>query len=136
MKKYLIVIMLTLVMLVSGCFSAEAESGLLHGKVLITPTSSVEQSDTGSSLSCNFYDIRKILIYDESGEKLLHTVDIECNTEEQYARYSVELEPGVYTVDINNIGVDFSDDVPKTIEIISGVTTRLDIVIDTGIRWY
>jgi hypothetical protein len=136
MKKYLMVFLLTLVILVSGCFGNEAEAGLLQGKVLITPTSSVEQSDTGSTLSCGFYDIRKILIYDESGEELLFTVDIDCNANEQYARYQIELEPGVYRVDINSIGIDYSDDVPKTVEVISGTTTRLDIIIDTGIRWY
>jgi hypothetical protein len=136
MKKYLMVFLLTLVILFSGCFGNEAEAGLLQGNVLITPTSSVEQSDTGSTLSCGFYDIRKILIYDESGEELLFTVDIDCNANEQYARYQIELEPGVYRVDINSIGIDYSDDVPKTVEVISGTTTILDIIIDTGIRWY
>ena len=76
------------------------------------------------------------MIYDKSGEELIYTVDIECNADEQYARYRVELKPGVYMVDINHIGIDYSSDVPKIIEVISGVTTRLDINIDTGIRWY
>ena len=35
-------------------------------------------------------------------------------------------------VDINRIGVDSSSDIPKQIEIQSGITVRLDI--DTGIR--
>jgi len=74
------------------------------------------------------------MIYGESGNKLLKQVDIECNAAENYARYRVELEPGVYTVDINHIGIDYSSDVPKQIEIVSGVTVRLDINIDTGIR--
>ena len=48
----------------------------------------------------------------------------------------MELEPGIYMIDINQIGVDYSSDVPKIIEIIPGATTKLDITIYTGIRWY
>ena len=136
MKKCLIFIVITLGIFASGCFSSDVEKGLLQGRVLVTPTSSVEQPGTEGTLVCSFYDIRKIVIYDESGEELIYTVDIECNADEQYARYRVELEPGVYMIDINRIGVDHSRDVPKIIEIISGFTTRLDITIDTGIRWY
>ena len=44
------------------------------------------------------------------------------------------LKPGTYTVDINRIGMDSSDDVPQRVEIQLGITTRLDIDIDTGIR--
>jgi len=64
----------------------------------------------------------------------MYTVDIECNSDEQYARYRVALEPGVYMVDINHTGVDSSGDVPATVEISSGTTFKLDIDIDTGIR--
>ena len=136
MNKYILPILLALGLLTGGCLNSDTEKGLLQGKVLVTPTSSVEQPDTGANLVCSFYSIRKIMIYDESGEELIYSVDIECNADEQYARYMVELEPGIYMVDINHVGVDFSGDVPKIIEIISGVTTRLDITIDTGIRWY
>ena len=130
MNKYILPTLLILVSLLIGCFNSDAEKGFLQGKVLITPTSSV------GTLACSFYDIRKIMIYDKSGEDLIYTVDIECNADEQYARYRVELEPGLYMVDINYISIDYSSDVPKIVEIISGVTKRLDINIDTGIRWY
>jgi hypothetical protein len=46
----------------------------------------------------------------------------------------VELDPGVYRVDINRIGVDSSSDVPEQVEIVAGLTFKLDIDIDTGIR--
>jgi len=74
------------------------------------------------------------MIYDKSGTRLLMQVDIDCNAEENYTRYRVELEPGIYTVDINRIGIDSSYDVPKQVEIKSGITFKLDIEIDTGIR--
>ncbi|MFC1954746.1 hypothetical protein ACFLVZ_02875 [Chloroflexota bacterium] len=44
------------------------------------------------------------------------------------------LEAGIYTVDINHIGMDRSSDVPKEIEIGAGKTIELNIDIDTGIR--
>ncbi|MCJ7604825.1 MAG: carboxypeptidase-like regulatory domain-containing protein [Dehalococcoidales bacterium] len=69
------------------------------------------------------------MVYDEAGEKLVWQVTIDCN-----GRYSVELEPGTYTVDINRLGIDFAKGLPQQVEIESGVTTRLDVDIDTGIR--
>ena len=48
--------------------------------------------------------------------------------------YSIELETGIYIIDINRIGIDSSSDVPLEIEIRPGETVKLDIDIDTGIR--
>ena len=78
---------------------------------------------------CEVYEARKIMVYDKSGNKLIQQVDIDCD-----GRYAVKLSPGTYNVDINRIGIDSSSDVPKRVEINSGLTTRLDIDIDTGIR--
>ena len=131
-----IVLLLTITVLglfVIGC-SGTAENGLLQGNVLIGPISPVEQPGQDTTLRPDVYDARKIMIYNESGNKLLMQVDIECNVEENYTRYRVELEPGIYTVDINRIGVDYSGEVPKQVEIKSGLTFKLDIEIDTGIR--
>jgi hypothetical protein len=129
----LLLILIVFGLLLSGC-SGTGEVGLLHGKVNIGPISPVEQPGQNTALRCDVYDIRKIMIYDKNGEKLIMQVDIDCNAEENYALYRVELAPGVYTVDINRIGIDYSDEVPKQVMISSGITTRLDIDIDTGIR--
>ena len=102
--------------------------------MLIGPVTPVEQPGQDTTLRCDVYDARKIMIYDESGNRLLMQVDIECNADENYARYRVELEPGIYTVDTNRLGIDYSDDVPRQVQIISGQTFKLDIDIDTGIR--
>jgi hypothetical protein len=116
-----------------GC-STTIEKGLLQGTVSIGPISPVEQPGQDTTLRGDVYEARKIMIYDEHGKDLLEQVDIECNTEENYARYRLKLKPGIYTIDINRIGVDHSDDVPQQVEIQSGITVRLDIDIDTGIR--
>jgi hypothetical protein len=135
MKKHLLLLaVLTVGLLISGCPNVTPEKGLLHGNVSIGPTSPVEMPGDEKTIRCEFYEARKIMIYDEDGAKLLMQVDIECNSVENYARYRVELDPGFYIVDINHIGIDFSSDVPKLIEIVSGASVRLDIDIDTGIR--
>ncbi|UCB42021.1 MAG: hypothetical protein JSV77_05970 [Dehalococcoidales bacterium] len=129
----LLVAIIVLGLFFVGCSSTD-EKGLLQGNVLIGPITPVEQPGQDAVLRCDIYDARKIMIYDKSGTELVMQVDIECNQEENYTRYRVELEPGIYTVDINSIGIDYSDDVPKQVEIKSGITFKLDIEIDTGIR--
>ena len=48
--------------------------------------------------------------------------------------YRVTLAAGTYLVDINHMGIDVAKELPKTVEIVGGETTRLDVDIDTGIR--
>jgi len=48
--------------------------------------------------------------------------------------YEVTLPVGTYAVDINHAGVDQGIDLPQTVEIVSGQVTRLDVIIDTGVR--
>jgi hypothetical protein len=132
-RNILLITIVFLGLFAIGC-SGTDEKGLLQGNVLIGPITPVEQPGQDKTLRCDIYDARKIMIYDKSGTKLLMQVDIECNAEENYTRYRVELEPGIYTVDINRTGIDYSDDVPKQVEIKSGITFKLDIEIDTGIR--
>ena len=132
-RNILVTVIIILGLFAIGC-SGTNEKGLLQGNVLIGPITPVEQPGQDTTLRCDVYDARKIMIYDKSGTRLLMQVDIDCNAEENYTRYRVELEPGIYTVDINRIGIDSSDDVPKQVEIKSGITFKLDIEIDTGIR--
>lgn len=69
------------------------------------------------------------MVYDKSGKNLIKQIDIDGE-----GRYVANLKLGIYIIDINHIGIDSSDDVPKQVEIQSGITIRLDIDIDTGIR--
>ena len=131
-----IILFITLVILglfLVGC-SGTVEKGLQQGNVFIGPITPVEQPGQDTTLRCDVYALRKIMIYDKNGGNLIQQVDIDCDEEEQITRYRVELEPGTYMVDINHIGIDYSDDVPQQVEIKSGLTFKLDIEIDTGIR--
>jgi hypothetical protein len=130
MKRTLVLLALIITgLLLLGCSTGITEPGLLQGYVTIGPIWPVEKEGEEPEIPCEVYEARKIMVYDKNGRNLVKQVDIDCD-----GRYRVELEPGVYTVDINRIGVDFSSDVPEQVEIMAGTTFRLDIDIDTGIR--
>jgi hypothetical protein len=128
MKPVLFLILVVLMASLTAC-GEPAEPGTLHGKVTIGPLQPVATPGEPAEVPCEVYEARKIMVYNKSGDKLVEQVDIDCD-----GRYSVKLEPGTYTVDINRIGVDFSKGLPAQVEIESGLTTRLDVDIDTGIR--
>ena len=69
------------------------------------------------------------MVYDTHGSKLIEKVDLGHD-----GNYIVELDPGVYMIDINRLGIDSSSDVPREVEIRSGEVVEVDIDIDTGIR--
>lgn len=130
MKRSLVLLALIIIgLLLAACSTGTTELGLLQGYVTIGPIWPVEREGEVPEIPCEVYEVRKIMVYDKNGRDLLKQVDIDCD-----GRYRVELEPGVYTVDINRIGVDFSGDLPERVEIMAGVTSSLDIDIDTGIR--
>jgi len=124
----IISIIVMLLSLVLSC-STPSELGILQGYVSIGPIQPVVRPGQIVEVPCEVYEARKIMVYNKSGNKLIQQVDIDCD-----GRYSIELSPGTYNVDINRIGIDSSSDVPKRVEINSGLTTKLDIDIDTGIR--
>jgi len=129
-KRWLIVLLATIACVFAiSCSSEPSDPGILHGKVTIGPLVPVEQEGVTYEVPCEVYEARKIMIYKQNGTDLIEEVDIDCD-----GRYSVELLPGIYVVDINNIGIDRSSNVPSEVEITSNLTTRLDIDIDTGIR--
>ena len=128
-KNLVLLAVLVIGLVFSVCSCAVTETGLLQGYVHIGPLSPVEKPGEIPPVPCEVYEARKIMVYDKNGRHLVKQVDIDCD-----GRYRVELEAGTYTVDINHIGIDSSSDVPEKVEIRPGLTFRLDIDIDTGIR--
>ena len=128
-RKLLIITLITVSLFIWGCSGETRETGILHGKVTIGPIVPVEQPGVDYDIPCEVYQARKIMVYDRNHESLVKQVDIDCD-----GRYRTELKPGFYVVDINRTGVDYSQEVPAEIKIESGLTVRLDIDIDTGIR--
>jgi hypothetical protein len=105
-------------------------SGILQGRVSIGPITPVERPGEKPPIPPEVYEVRKIMVYDISRKELIQQVDIDSES----GWYVAHLKPGTYIIDINRIGMDSSDDVPQQVEIQLGITTRLDIDIDTGIR--
>ncbi len=130
MKRNLFLLAVIIIgLLLAGCAGGTLETGTLEGTVTIGPIWPVERPGEERPIPPEVYEARKVMIYDKNGDKLLKQVDLDSN-----GHYRVELKVGVYTVDINRIGIDSSSDVPKKIEIRPKETVELDIDIDTGIR--
>ena len=128
-KNFLLLVLAIAGLLLAGCSSVTPEYGTLEGKVTIGPITPVEQPGSPPPIPCNVYEARKVIIYDENDTNQMKVVDLDCG-----GTYLVELEPGVYIVDINHTGIDRSPDVPVKIEITAGETMEVNIDIDTGIR--
>ena len=134
----MLVLLLTamLVLLLTACGGDDpvdgSQKGILQGNVTIGPIWPVEQPGGNPPVPPEVYESRKVMVYDERGTTLIEQVDIIPHGD--YGYYSVELDAGRYTVDINRLGIDHSGDVPAGIEIAPGQTIDLDIDIDTGIR--
>ena len=107
----------------------EKTTGTLRGNVTIGSITPVERPGENPTVPPEVYEARKIMVYDKNRDKLISQVDIDSN-----GYYEVGLKAGIYTVDINQIGMDRSSDVPKQIKIGAGKTIELNIDIDTGIR--
>jgi hypothetical protein len=119
-------------MLLAACGGGGAQEppGVLEGHVTVGPLNPVEvEGEPPKPPPPEVYAERKIVVSDESGQREVARVDIDGQ-----GNYRVELPPGVYRVDINHLGIDFSKGLPAQVDIRSGQTARLDVDIDTGIR--
>ena len=128
-KNFVLLVAITIGLLLAGCAGGTLETGILEGTVTIGPIWPVVPPGGNPPIPSEVYEARKVMIYDKNGDKLVKQVDLDYG-----GHYRVELKVGVYTVDINRIGIDSSSEVPKKIEIRPKDTIELDIDIDTGIR--
>ena len=103
--------------------------GRLSGLVTIGPNCPVESTTMPCPTPPSAYTLRKILVYNEQGSQLLHTVDIDTQ-----GLYVIDLAPAKYLVDMKGVGIDRSSDVPKVVDIHANTVTTLNVSIDTGLR--
>jgi len=127
MRMFLFV---ALMLLVASCVPLPQETGVLEGHVTIGPLVPVVQEGVPEPTpGPEVYASRQIVIYASDGQTEVARVQIDGK-----GNYRVELPVGTYVVDINHVGIDMAKELPKTVEIVGGQTTRLDVEIDTGIR--
>ena len=103
-------------------------TGTLSGNVTIGPLCPVEPCTVTPERLASAYAARTIVVSGKGGKVIAEVVP------DPQTGYSVELQPGTYSVDIRHTGIDWSQDLPETVTIRAGETVRLDIWIDTGIR--
>ena len=104
--------------------------GYLAGNVTIGPLSPVERVGVPSPVPPpQVFTSRSINVFQIDGKTLV--VNVKFNGD---GTYRVALPPGNYVVAIARGGIDRARGLPQSITIESGVTTTLDINIDTGIR--
>ena len=123
--------LLTLFLLaLSACSSDPPERGILEGQVYIGPLQPAMQTgEEAPTPAPEVYAAREIVVYKKNGVTEFTRLEIGAT-----GWYQGELPVGSYVIDINRIGIDLADNLPKKIEIRAGITTILDIEIDTGIR--
>ena len=128
MKRLLVTTLL--VLLIGACSAGPRETGTLEGHVTLGPMlPATREGLTEPTPAPEAYAVRQIVIYAEDGVREVAQAQIDSG-----GNYEVTLPVGTYVIDINHVGVDQGVDLPRTVEIISGQITRLDVIIDTGVR--
>lgn len=117
------------VVLLAGCAQRENKTGTLVGKVTIGPLCSVEPCIVPQQQLNQVYFARRLLVYDEHRTGVMQEIKFGAD-----GIYSAKLAPGKYVIDINKLGMDSSNDVPKEIDVEAGGIVELNVNIDTGIR--
>jgi hypothetical protein len=113
----------------AACANPAPASGVVTGHVLIRPLSPVQEGKPTPTPWPELYEGRVILIYGSEGQDVVRRAEIDAE-----GIYREELPPGTYVVDIPRVGPTSAAGLPRTIEIASGETVRVDVIIDTGIR--
>ena len=117
-----------------SCGQKSTETGLLQGAVTIGPITPVQIQGQNPPVPPEVFSSRKVLVYDSTGKNLVTQVTINQINQTADGYYTVQLEAGIYTIDVTRTGVGGGANLPKQITISAGQTTILNIDIDTGIR--
>ena len=118
----------------SSCYDSNVPDGTLEGTVSIGPIWPVERPGENPPVNPQVFSTRKIVIYDETGQKFMQKVDITQIDQSAKGSYTVQLRPGTYVVDILKSGIDRSGTLPAKVQIKSDQIVVLNMDIDTGIR--
>ncbi len=118
-------------LLFSGC--QKKEPGFLEGNISIGPLCPVETYPQSSDClpTLETYKAYPVVIWTSDGKKKITQI---YPTVEGY--FKIELDPDLYLVTLETGENSTShSNLPETVIIVSEMTTRFDINIDTGIRY-
>jgi hypothetical protein len=137
--KHLYQLLLILLVLMASLWAASCQPGgaetvLLQGAVTIGPLTPVQQVGICPTATPEVFSSRHLVIYDESGKKLVREVYFTQIGNSASGYYTAQIAPGTYTIDINHNGIDRADGLPQKITVIADETVTIDVNIDTGIR--
>jgi hypothetical protein len=107
-----------------------AAVGFLQGQVTIGPLQPVEQAGVPPPTPSPALCTAQVFIVDAADgatEATRFPLQPDCS-------YRVSLPPGTYVVRLAPLGIERAGNLPATVQIAPGATTRLDVSIDTGIR--
>lgn len=129
-----VVVLLVCSVLFASCCPGGPETVLLQGAVTIGPISPVERPGESTPVPPEVFSSRYLVIYDESGEKLVREVYFTQIGTGATGYYTAQVAPGTYVVDINRLGINTADNLPMKITVSADETVTIDVDIDTGIR--
>jgi hypothetical protein len=95
----------------------------------IGPVRPVQSQDAPPVDMSKWYEGKNVLIYSESPRTLIAKVPLDPD-----GNYRTLLEPGSYVIDMELERIQRGTGIPKTVEIKTGKSLRVNIDIDTGIR--
>lgn len=123
-------LLLSILLGLAACSIGPREIGVIEGQVSIGPLVPVmREGEEAPTPVPEVYAAREIVIYKKNGKSEVTRLKIDST-----GWYRGELPVGIYLIDINRIGIDSSDNLPRQITIRANSVIRLDIDIDTGIR--
>ena len=137
--RYLLIVLLVVGVLAGSIYTVSCQPGgseavLLQGAVTIWPLSPVVGPGQSEPVPPEVFDSRYLIIYDESGKRLVREVYFTQIDQSAMGYYTAQIAPGTYVIDINRLGIDRADGLPVTIDVIADETVTIDVNIDTGIR--
>jgi acetyltransferase-like isoleucine patch superfamily enzyme len=80
------------------------------------------------------FSSRYLIIYDESGERLLQEVYFTQIGNGATGYYTAQIALGTYVVDTNHLGIDTPANLPVKITVSADETVTIDVNIDIGTR--
>jgi hypothetical protein len=105
------------------------KKGFQEVNVTISPLCPLEPCEISDSQKVEIYSARKIQIYTDDRKKLLKEI-----SPDPQGHIKMEIEDGTYIVDMKDLGIDSTADLPEKVRILPGKTVHLKVSIDTGIR--